>query len=391
VNLKDSDRQYLGRGTEPDDLEVTGTDHGLLRDGKGRRYLDWLSGWCVGNFGWGAEHLRDAIRDYRGPDYVPPHFHYAPWVELARRLAQLAPGKLRVAWRATGGTEAVDIALQIAMAVTGRARFVAIKGSYHGNSIGAVSIADEEARAPFPNRLRGCELVDPPLDADAAARVEKLLAPRDVAAVILEPIVLNLNVEIPAAEFMKRLAAACKRTGTLLIADEVASGFGRTGKLFASEHYALKPDVLCLAKAITGGYAPMGATLTTPGVARKLGDKAAFYSTYGWHPIATAVALANLKWIAAHQRALLRHIEQTSKYLRTRLARMPFKALRIKGLAIACETDSAERAAEVAARCKDKSLLIGAEEHCLMLFPPLTLDPAPAKFGMDILERALRD
>jgi adenosylmethionine-8-amino-7-oxononanoate aminotransferase len=232
--------------------------------------------------------------------------------------------------------------------------------------------------------------VAPPLDARAADRIEALLGGRDVAAVIMEPVVMNLNVEIPAPEFMKRLAAACKRTGTLLIMDEVASGFGRTGKLFASEHYALKPDLLCIAKAITGGYAPMGATLTTPGIARKLGDKAKFYSTYGWHPVATAVALANLKWIIANRRLLLRHIEQTSKYLRSRLARMPFKALRIKGLAIAAETESPEFAEDVAARCKAKSLLIGAEEQYLVLFPPLTLDPGPAKLGMDVLERALR-
>jgi len=391
MSLKDSDRQYLGRGFETEDLEVTGTDHGLLRDAQGRRYLDWLSGWCVGNFGWGAEHLREAIREYRGPDYVPPHFRYAPWVELARLLAKLSPGKLRVAWRATGGTEAVDIALQIAMAVTGRGRFVAIEGSYHGNSIGAISVGDEDARAPFPNRLRGCETVAPPLDARAADRIEALLKGRDVAAMIMEPVVMNLNVEIPAPEFMKRLAAACKRTGTLLVMDEVASGFGRTGKLFACEHYALEPDVLCLAKAITGGYAPMGATLTTPEVARKLGDKAKFYSTYGWHPVATAVALANLKWIVANRRLLLRHIDQTGKYLRSRLARMPFKSLRIKGLAIAAETGDAEYAQQVAARCRAKSLLIGAEEQFLVLFPPLTLDPGPAKLGMDVLERALRD
>ena len=389
MTLKDSDKQYLGRGFDAEDFEVTGTDHGLLRDADGRGYLDWLSGWCVGNFGWGAEHLREAVREYRGPDYVPPNFRYAPWVELARLLAKLSPGRLRVAWRATGGTEAVDIALQIAMAVTGRGRFVAIRGSYHGNSIGAISVGDEDARQAFPNRLRGCETVAPPLDARAAERVEALLEGRDVAAVIMEPVVMNLNVEIPAPQFMKRVAAACKRAGTLLVMDEVASGFGRTGKLFACEHYALEPDVLCLAKAITGGYAPMGATLTTPGIARKLGDKAAFYSTYGWHPIATAVALANLKWIIAHRGPLLRHIDQTSKYLRSRLARMPFKALRMKGLAIAAETEGKAFAQDVAARCKAKSLLIGAEEQFLVLFPPLTLDPGPAKVGMDVLERAM--
>ena len=192
---------------------------------------------------------------------------YGPWVELAALLAELTPGKLRKSFRATGGTEAVEIALQLAMAATGRPGFISIEGSYHGNSIGAVSVAPGLGIEALPNLLSHCHTIAPPLDDEAAARVEKLLRGKDIAALIMEPIICNLAVLIPEERFMRAVARSCRKYGTLLILDEVACGFGRTGTLFATEHYRVEPDILCLAKAITGGHAPMGATVVTEKVA----------------------------------------------------------------------------------------------------------------------------
>ena len=379
---------HLARSADAEDLEIVGTTaDGKLRGADGRRYQDWLSGWAVGNFGWANARLRSVIHRYHGLDYISPQLRYAPWVQLAGLLTRLAPGRLEVAWRATGGTEAVDLALQIAMAATGRGKFIAIEGDYHGNSIGALSVS---GGGSLPNALEGCESVAAPLDAKAAARIEKRLARRDVAAFIMEPIVLNLNVEIPRPEFMTRLFLACARTGTLLIMDEVASGFGRTGKLFASEHYGIAPDILCVAKAITGGYAPLGATLTTREVAKRAGDKVSAYSTYGWHPLSTAVAIENLRWIARHRRTMLRHVNALSDYFRERLAAMGFESLRIKGLAIAAETTSERRAAKIAERCLEEGMLVGAEERFVVLFPPLNLSREDAKKGLDLLGKALK-
>lgn len=109
-----------------------------------------------------------------------------------------------------------------------------------------------------------------PLDDGAAERLETLLRHREVAAFILEPVICNLGVIVPEASFMRKAARLCLRYGTLLIADEVATGFGRTGKPFATEHFDLEPDLMCLGKAITGGYAAMGATIVTDEVARKV-------------------------------------------------------------------------------------------------------------------------
>lgn len=122
-------------------------------------------------------------------------------MELAQLLAEITPGKLEKTYRATGGSEAVDIALQVAMASTGRRKFVAVEGSYHGNTIGAVSIAATEGREPYPHRLSNCLTIAPPLGRRAAERLERLLAKRDVAAFIMEPISCNLAVMVPEDDF----------------------------------------------------------------------------------------------------------------------------------------------------------------------------------------------
>lgn len=388
MNLRQRDRKFLGRESDAGDLEVARTNGSHLFDARGRRYIDFVAGWCVGNFGWGNERIRRRIARARVPDYVYPEYLYKSWVELAELLASIAPGKLQKTYRATGGTEAVDIALQIAMASTKRRRFITVEGSYHGNSIGTVSIASTENREPYPNRLTGCLTIKPPLDERAAERVERMLRRRDVAALIMEPISCNLGILMPAPEFMTRVAKLCRRYGTLLVMDEVATGFGRTGVLFATEHFDIEPDILCLAKAITGGYAPMGATMTTAKIAGAIRGDVGFYSTYGWHPLAVEIAIDNIRWIIRHRRKLLEHVAEMSDLFGERLARMKFKPpakLRIKGLAIGVETGDENYVSKIAEKCRRKGLLLTTAGNVLTMFPALTIDAAVAEEGLEIL------
>jgi adenosylmethionine-8-amino-7-oxononanoate aminotransferase len=144
----------------------------------------------------------------------------------------------------------------------------------------------------------------------------------------MEPIVLNLGVLIPDADFMERVQQLCRRYGTLLVMDEVATGFGRTGKLFASEHFGIEPDVVCLAKAISGGHAGMGATVVTRDVADSLAEaESAYWSMYGWHPISVAAAIANIAYLRKNQKRLLSNVLEMGEFFRGHLARMELEAL----------------------------------------------------------------
>src|SRR3989338_6389300 len=325
MKVKEADRKFLARDMPAKDLEIVRSDVNFLFDSKGKKYIDFLMGWCVGNIGWGNTEVREKIKKFQGPDYVLPNYLYQPWVELAELLAKIAPGKLTKSFRATGGTEAVEIALQAAMTHTKRHKFVSIEGSYHGHSIGAMSIGSSDFRSWYKNLLPDCYKVELPLNENAARKVERILSKREVAAFISEPVICNLGVIIPDKKFFDIVQATCKKYGTLLIADEVATGFGRTCKMFASEHYNLKPDILCLAKGATGGFGALGVTMMTDEIAKSFKFGFSFYSTFGWHPLNVEAAVANIKYFLENKSALLKNAEKLSGYFEQRLKQMEFR------------------------------------------------------------------
>jgi adenosylmethionine-8-amino-7-oxononanoate aminotransferase len=393
VDLRQLDKRYFGRQGEPKDVVVGHSADSYLIDSRGRRYIDFMMGWCAGNLGWGNTEIREAASGFDGPDYVHPDFLYRPWAQLAEILARMTPGELAVSYRTTGGTESVEGALQIAMAYTGRGKFISIEDSYHGNSIAAMSIGGSHDRKTYKNLLPNCHKIKPPLDHKALARVETQLKKRDVAAFIMEPIVCNLAALVPADEFVRGVRKLCSRYGTLFIADEVATGFGRTGKLFASEHFDLEPDVMCMAKAITGGYGGLGAVITTPRIAAAVKKKDfGLYSTYGWHPRAVAVALANLRYLTRHRNRLLKNATQLGDHMLDRIAQMHFKgkaSIQGKGLAIGIEVRDQAYASRIGDACRKGGLLVSAEENVLMLFPALTTSRETAERGLDIFEESI--
>ena len=381
-------RTHLARDEEDSGVRVTRSRGSYVFDNRGRKYVDFLAGWCVGNIGWNNPRLERARRSFNGPDYVYPNDSYAPWEELAGLLARIAPPGLNMCYRATGGSEAVDIALQAAIVHTGRSKFVSLEDAYHGNTIAAMSVG---GGAP-ESVMRKSHKISLPLDEDALERVETQLKRRDVAAFIMEPVAINLGVESPEPEFMEGLSKLCSRYGTLLIMDEVATGFGRTGRLFASEYYDIEPDVMTLGKAVTGGVAGMGAVISTDEVAESMAEDGSFYSTYGWHPLATHVAIANLRWLIPNKRRLLDGVALMSAYFRDRLSAMDFGEevkLNIRGLAIGVDVGDEDYADEIIEKCRRGGLLLTNEESVITILPALTIDRADARRGLDIFERSL--
>ena len=377
----------------PAELQVAATNGSNLTDSRGRKYIDFVMGWCVGNFGWRPAATTKAIERFKGPDYVYPGYSYAPWTELARLLASLAPRPLTTCFRTTGGSEAVDLALQAAMIHTGRRAFLSLEGSYHGNSLGGLSIGASDSRERIKNLLPHCGKIAPPLDTKALRRIEARLKRRDVAAFVIEPISINLGVLIPDHDVIRRVRDICRRYGTLFIADEVASGFGRTGRLFACEHFDLDPDMLCVAKAMSGGLAPIGAMIATAPIAKSMEENdGTFYSTYGWHPRSVAAAIATLRGLKANRARLLAGVAEMSEYFRVRLLQLEFHrpaAVRIQGLAIGIDVADDEYADAIHDKCRRNGLLVSTEGSTVLLLPSLAIDKRTAARGLDILERSV--
>jgi 4-aminobutyrate aminotransferase-like enzyme len=360
-------------------LTVTGHAGATVIGADGERYTDFTSGWCVANLGWNNPALTTQLTPFEGPDYVSPHHDYGPWEDYADLLTDVAPGQLTRAFRATGGSEAVDLALQAARLHTGRKRVLSLAGSYHGNTLAAL----DAAKGP----------IKPPLDARALDRIEQRLEKETVAAFLFEPIAINLGIVIPDKAFITGLQRLCRETGTLIIADEVACGFGRTGALFASEHFGLRPDLMCLAKSATNGMAPIGALLATPAVAKTLHDEGSYYSTYGWHPRSVHAAMVTLRHLISHGKSLYENAEAVSAYCCDRLHRAAWRGkatIRVRGPAIAVDLGDKDYASQVKQRCEKKRLLVANEGGALMLLPPLNVERALVEEALDTLESCIR-
>jgi len=385
-NVARKDRKYVGRSSSAQEIEIVAANGSHLRDAQGSTYIDFQMGWCVGNLGWNPPEILARVRAFEGPSYVAPGLLYEPWTELAELLVDWAPGQLARAFRCVGGTEAVELALQLAMKATGRHKIVSIEDAYHGNSIGARAIGSGDGDA----RLQGMSKLAPPLDGKALDRLDTLLKHKDIAAFIMEPVVLNLNVIVPDSDFMQGLVEVCHRHGTLVIMDEVGTGFGRCGRMYASELWGLDPDIMTLAKSIGSGVAPIAATLCTEEVAEA---ELEFYSTFGWHPLGVEAAIATQLYWREHKEAVLANVAERSAQLRQQLSLMEWPKepeIRIQGLAAGVTVGDEKLAGKLEARCREDGLLLFAEEDALVMFPALTIDHDTLQEGLDILATALR-
>jgi len=269
-----------------------------LRTADGRVILDFLSGYCVYNAGHNHPHLLDALHaelNRRGPSMLQSHVQSLAG-ELGERLVLAAGGRLKKVYFSTSGSEGVETAIKFCRAATGRNGLIAARGAFHGLTCGALALMDHRFwSSGFGPLVPGVEFVD---FGDLAA-LEKLLATRTFAAFIVEPILGEGGIVLPAPGYLGKAQELCRKYRTLFVIDEVQTGLHRTGRFLASHHYDLDPDMVVLAKALSGGLIPVGAVLMTDAiyesVYHSLGRAIVHTSTYSESGLAMRAGLATLE------------------------------------------------------------------------------------------------
>ena len=265
-------------------------------DTEGKEYLDFLGGFGALNLGHNHPAVLAALEKVRGMPSLIQSSLGIPAAALAHNLAQITPGSLQRTFFCNSGCEAVEGALKLARAATGRKEFIYCHNSFHGKSFGALSVTGRgKYQRPFEPLLPGCTAVP---FGDAGALAYELKKGK-AAAFIVEPIQGEGGINLPPAGYLAQAAKLCRQHGALLIVDEIQTGFGRTGTMFACEQEGTVPDVLCLAKSLGGGVMPIGAFITTDEIWKKAYggmEKALLHtSTFGGNAWAAAAGIAAIQ------------------------------------------------------------------------------------------------
>lgn len=262
-------------------------------DNHGKRYLDCLGGYGIFNVGHRHPKVIAAVKAQLDQVCLHSQDLLNPWAaHLARQLAAVAPGDLQYSFFCNSGTEAVEGAIKLARMSTGKTEIISTKNAYHGVSMGALSATGREVfRKPFEPLLNGFVHVD---FGDAQA-IEAAIT-KDTAAVILEPIQGEGGIHVPPPGYLRKVRQITKKHGVLLILDEVQTGMGRTGRMFACEHEGVVPDILCLAKALSGGVIPIGCFMASRKIWKAFEPNPSIHnSTFGGNPLACTAASATLE------------------------------------------------------------------------------------------------
>jgi adenosylmethionine-8-amino-7-oxononanoate transaminase len=337
---------YTQHGIAAQPLEISGAKGAYLVTPDGRRILDLISSWWVTLHGHGEESIARAIADQceKLEQVIFTSFTHEPAALLAQELCKVLPTGLQRVFFSDDGSTAVEAALKMAFQFwhnrgERRTHIVAVENSYHGDTFGAMSASARGVfTAPFRSNLFDATYLPGPPEGDTAGALGSLLATdaRRIAAVIVEPMLQGAGgMWMWKPETLNSVAAIAKKHGIPLIADEVLTGFGRTGPLFACEHAGISPDIICLSKGITGGFLPLGATVATDEIFRAFSsddrERMLFHGhSYTANPIACAAARASLALLDEKsaerrmgiERAHLAGLERIRRYPQARNCRV---------------------------------------------------------------------
>ncbi len=368
-------RQYIAQTSDaPIGLEISHAEGPFIHTTDGKRYVDFISGIAVSSLGHRHPRIVEAIKaqvDKHLHVMVYGEFVQQPQVDFAELLTGILPRHLNQVYFVNSGTEAIEGALKLAKKHTSRHRFVSFHNSYHGDTQGSLSVTGREVyRNPYLPLLPDVEFID--FNDEGG-----LLAIHDeTAAVIVEPIQGEGGIIPAKKEWLKKVREQCDRAGALLIFDEIQSGFGRTGKMFAYEHYAVAPDILCLAKAMAGGM-PMGAFVASREIfqAFKYNPPLNHVTTFGGHPVSAAAALANLRELLSGN--YLQRAAEIEQKIKLQLKGEGIVEVRGMGAMLGLQLANRELTQKVVEHCFEQGILLGWTLHSdtlIRLAPPLIIE-----------------
>lgn len=392
-----------------------------LTDINGEKYLDFVQGIAVNALGHNYPTVVKAIQEQAG-NLVNASFNlvnYESTLTLAKKLSEAAPGDLSSIFFSNGGAEATDSALKLSMSYTGRSAVIAFMGSFHGRTVGATAITGSNSKyrkhynplmgnvyfAPYPGRdLCPAGMTEEERTDYALFELNKLLKyvvyPEDVACIYMEPVMGEGGYVVPSKKFVQSVREICDKHGILLIFDEIQCGYGRTGKMWASQNFDVVPDIMTVGKAIAGGL-PMSAVISTP----KIMDKwpvGTHGTTFGGNPCAAAAGCAVLKEF--EDGTLLENVNKMGVYLKERLFALKEKYpcisdVRGIGLMIAIEFSHADGSpapdiwAKVKEGCLQRHMLTlncGVNGNGMRFATPLNVRKEELDEGLSILEASIQ-
>lgn len=405
----------------PYPLAVKRARGAVVEDLDGNRFLDFAAGIAVCTTGHCHPRVVDAIqRQAEKLIHISCDFYYEPYVELAEKLTSLAPDN--EPWRvffANSGAEAVEGAVKLARYYTGRPRIIAFQGAFHGRTMGAVTLTASKVtqKRGFAPMLPGVEhipygycyrcaynLTYPECDVHCVDVLEeqhfrRFVPPDEVAAIIVEPIQGEGGYVVPPPDWLPRLRELCDRHGILLIADEVQSGMGRTGRLFASEHWGVVPDIITLAKGLASGM-PISAFLAKEEMMDW--ETGAHSTTFGGNPVSCAAALETIELL---EDCLMANAAERGAWMMEQLEKLALDSpiigdVRGLGLMIGVEFVRDKHTREPAPDLRDKVLdrlyrhgllTLGCGESGIRFSPPLTVSQAEVEIAMDLFAEAVAE
>ena len=423
LKIIERDKKYISPSYTRDPhcpVVIASGEGAYVTDVDGNVFLDFCAGIAVTSTGHSHREVVKAISE-QGQKFIHmsgTDFYYDVQSRLAEKLSDLAPGKEnKKVFFSNSGAEAIECALKLARYHTRRKQFIAFFGSFHGRTYGALSLTSSKpvqkenffpfvpgvTHIPYPNIYRASrgmsenEVGDRCLDYLKNTVFKTLVPVHEVAAVFMEPVQGEGGYVIPPKKFMKDLVALCKENGILFVADEVQAGMGRTGKMFASSHFGVEPDIICLAKGIASGL-PLGATIARESVMDwKPGSHA---STFGGNPISCAAALTTLDLL---EKKYIKNAAEIGKYILTKLKKIETKSSLIGdvrglglmiGVEIVKDKKTKEPAPDVKAHIVTQAfkrglVILGCGVSTIRFCPPLIITKKDADTALSIFEESL--